>query len=122
MQRWPLELEHIRIVTLASVSVARSMPAAPDAFLSRAAAAFYDARRLCQVAAAHKQPDGGRWSRRLVALRDQIDQAGEAGLSFVETARADPGDRSAAAGVVEMLAALQFLLVSAGQGVGVESF
>ena len=115
MQRWPLELETDRIVALASVAVARSIPAGPVA-PSRAAAAFWDARRLCQVAAAHKRPAGGRWSRRLVALREQIDQAAETGLGYVDALRADPGNRAAAAGVVEMLAMIQFLLTAAGQG------
>lgn len=121
MQRWPLELETDRIVALASVAVARSIPAGPVA-LSRAAAAFWDARRLCQVAAAHKRPGGGRWSRRLVALRDQVDQAAETGIAYVDALRADPGDVAAAAGIVEMLAIIQFCLVSAGQGVAAGEF
>ena len=115
MQRWPLELETDRIVALASVAVARSFPASSPAALARSAAAFWDSRRLCEVAAAHKRP-GGRWSRRLVALREQVEQAAETGIVYVDALRADPGDTAAAAGIVEMLAIIQFCLVSAGQG------
>lgn len=122
MQRWPLELETDRIVALASVAVARSFPASSPAALARSAAAFWDSRRLCEVAAAHKRPGGGRWSRRLVALRDQVDQAAETGIAYVDALRADPGDVAAAAGIVEMLAIIQFCLVSAGQGVAAGEF
>ena len=120
MQSWPPALESDRQIALASLAVARSLVSSP-AGLGRAAAAFYDCQRLCLVASSFRVA-GGRWSRRLVALREQIKQAAETGLAYVDALRADPGNRAAAAGVVEMLAMIQFLLTAAGQGLPAGEF
>lgn len=57
----------------------------------------------------------GRWSRRLVALRDQIEQYADQGLLYVAAVRADGADRAASAGILEMLAALALFLEAAGR-------
>ncbi len=117
MQSWPPALESDRQIALASLAVARSLVSSP-AGLGRAAAAFYDCQRLCLVAASFRVA-GGRWSRRLVALRDEIEQSAGFGLDYIAAARRDPADAMAAAGVVEMLAACQKLLTAAGGRNGV---
>ena len=117
MQSWPLELEADRLLAAASVATARAVASSP-AGAHRAAAAFYDCLWLVERCRQHRLVVG-RWSRRLVALRDQIEQYAEQGLLYVAAVRADGADRAASAGILEMLAALALFLEAAGRRDGV---
>lgn len=113
MQNWPPGLEADRLLAAASVATARAVALSPSG-VHRAAAAFYDCLWLVERCRQHR-PASGRWSRRLVALRDQIEQYAQQGLLYVAAVRADGADRAALAGIVEMLAALALFLEAAGR-------
>lgn len=119
MQTWPASLELDRIGCLSAVAVARSYTLLasasgdPDSIRNanaRSRVAFRDCQRLCLSAGAFR-PASGRWSSRLRAVVDLIDQSAGAGVDLLGCPRCGSMSSASLLELSGLLADLQFYLM-----------